>query len=186
MLADADGTLHVVTGSDKDEQAFERAERDLGEGPCIDAFASGEVVCTSDLRADSRWPRLGPAARSNQIRGVLAAPVLHDGRAVGTCNAYTASPRPWTANDVEAIRAYAAMLSQLIGSVSDARHKGELAAQLQFALESRVLVEQAKGVLIERHGLDGQAAFTRLRRQARSSSCKMTDGAREILKDRSH
>jgi AmiR/NasT family two-component response regulator len=87
---------------------------------------------------------------------------------------------------VEAIRAYAAMLSQLIGSVSDARHKGELAAQLQFALESRVLVGQAKGVLMERHGLDDQAAFTRLRRQARSSSRKMTDVACEIVKDRSH
>jgi PAS domain S-box-containing protein len=186
MLADADGTLHVVTGSDQDEQAFERAERDLGEGPCIDAFASGEVVRTSDLRADPRWPRLGPTARTNQIRGVLAAPVLHDGQAVGTCNAYTTAPRAWTDYDVEAIRAYAAMLSQLIGSATDARHKGELAAQLQFALESRVLIEQAKGVLMERHGLDDQAAFTRLRRQARSSSRKLTEVAREIISARSH
>jgi GAF domain-containing protein len=137
------------------------------------------------LRADARWPRLGPAARTNQIRGVLAAPVLHDGQAVGTCNAYTSSPRGWTDGDVEAIRAYAAMLSQLIGSATDARHKGELAAQLQFALESRVLIEQAKGVLMERHGLDDQAAFTRLRRQARSSSRKLTDVAREIVSDSS-
>jgi len=185
MLADADGTLHVVTGSDQDEQTFERAERDLGEGPCLDAFASREVVWTQDLRADPRWPRLGPAARTNQIRGVLAAPVLHDGQAVGTCNAYTTSPRAWTDIDVEAIRAYAAILSQLIGSATDARHKGDLAAQLQFALESRVLIEQAKGVLIERHGLDDQAAFTRLRRQARSSSRKLTDVARDIVNDRS-
>jgi PAS domain S-box-containing protein len=183
MLADADGTLHVVTGSDEAEQAFERAERDLGEGPCIDAFASGEVVWTSDLRDDPRWPRLGPAARTNRIRGVLAAPVRHDGQAVGTCNAYSTAPRGWTGSDVEAIGAYAAMLSQLIGSASDARHQGELAAQLQVALESRVLIEQAKGVLMGRHGLDDQAAFTRLRRQARSSARKLSDVAREVIGD---
>jgi PAS domain S-box-containing protein len=184
MLANNDGVLCWVTGSNQTEQAFERAERDLGEGPCIDAFTSEEVVWTSDLRADPRWPRLGPAARANQIRGVLAAPVTLEDRTVGTCNALTTSPRAWTDSDIGAIRAYAAMLGQLIGAASDARHSGELAAQLQFALESRVLIEQAKGVLMERHGLDAQAAFTRLRRRARSSSRKLPEVAREIIDDR--
>ena len=136
--------------------------------------------------ADPRWPRLGPAARTNQIRGVLSAPVLKDGRPIGTCNALTTSPRAWTEADMAAIRAYADMLAQLVGSASDARHKGELAAQLQVALASRVLVEQAKGVLMERHGLDDQAAFTRLRRQARSSARKLTDVARQVIDDRGH
>jgi PAS domain S-box-containing protein len=184
MLADRDGTLHVVTGSDQAEQTFERAERDLDEGPCIDAFATGQVVWTADLWADPRWPRLGPAARTNKIRGVLSAPVLQDGRAVGTCNALAFSPRAWTDGDVSAIQAYADMLGQLIGSVSDARHKGELAAQLQLALDSRVLIEQAKGVLMERHGLDDQAAFTRLRKMARSSARKLPEVAREVIANR--
>ncbi len=75
------------------------------------------------------------------------------------------------------------MLAQLVGSASDARHKSQLAAQLQSGLESRVLIEQAKGVLMERHGLDDQAAFTRLRRQARSNGRKLADVAREIIGD---
>jgi PAS domain S-box-containing protein len=74
MLADQQGALRWVTATNQAEQAFEQAERDLGEGPCIDAFTAGRVVSTSDLRADPRWPRLGPAARTNQIRGVLSAP----------------------------------------------------------------------------------------------------------------
>ena len=115
---------------------------------------------------------------------MLAAPVSSDDRPIGTCNAYSTSPRAWSEADVEVIRGYADMLAQLIGSVSDARHKGELAAQLQFALESRVLVEQAKGVLMERYGLDEQAAFTRLRRQARSTSRKLTDVARDVIATR--
>jgi AmiR/NasT family two-component response regulator len=103
---------------------------------------------------------------------------------VGTCNALTTSPRAWTDRDADAIRAYATMLAQLVGSASDARHKGELAAQLQFALESRVLVEQAKEVLMERHELDDQATFARLRREARSSGRKLTDVARKIVGNR--
>jgi AmiR/NasT family two-component response regulator len=75
------------------------------------------------------------------------------------------------------------MLAQLVGSASDAHHKSQLAAQLQFALESRVLIEQARGVLMERHGVDDQAAFTRLRRQARSNGRKLADVAREIIGD---
>lgn len=76
------------------------------------------------------------------------------------------------------------MLAQLIGSATTARDKAELAAQLQSALDSRVLIEQAKGVLMERHGLDDGAAFTRLRRQARASSRKLADVARETIADR--
>ncbi len=67
--------------------------------------------------------------------------------------------------------------------VDDPGRKSQLAAQLQSGLESRVLIEQAKGVVMERHGLDDQAAFTRLRRQARSASRRLAEVAREIIGD---
>ena len=184
MLADHDGLLYGVTASDDAERDFERAQRDLAEGPCVDAYTSGQVVATADLWADPRWSRLGSAAKTNRIRGVLAAPVPADGRPVGSCNAVTTKPRDWTEADADAIRAYAAMLAQLIGSATTARDKAELAAQLQSALDSRVLIEQAKGVLMERHGLDDDAAFTRLRQQARASSRKVVEVARETIADR--
>jgi PAS domain S-box-containing protein len=181
MLTDQDGALRWVTATNEAEQAFERAERDLGEGPCIDAFNAGQVIWTSDLRADPRWPRLGPAARTNQIRGVLSAPVVLDDQPIGTCNALTTTTRGWTETDAGAVRAFAIMLGRLIGSITDARHKTELTAQLQFALTSRVLVEQAKGVLMEREGIDAQHAFELLRRRARSSERKLADVARELI-----
>jgi GAF domain-containing protein len=167
-----------VTATNEAEQAFEQAERDLGEGPCIDVFTAGQVIWTSDLRFDPRWPRLGPAARTNQIRGVLSAPVVLDGRPIGTCNALTTAIRGWTEADVGA---FAVVLGRLIGSITDARHKTELTAQLQFALSSRVLIEQAKGVLMERQGVDAQRAFELLRHRARSSERKLADVAREVL-----
>jgi PAS domain S-box-containing protein len=181
MLADQRGALRWVTATNLAEQAFEQAERDLGEGPCIDAYTSREVVWTANLRNDPRWPRLGPAARTNQIRGVLSAPVLLGDRPIGTCNALTMTAREWTQADAGAVRAFAVMLGRLIGSITDARHKAELTAQLQFALNSRVLVEQAKGVLMEREGVDARRAFEQLRRQARSSERKLAEVAREVI-----
>ncbi|HMI73045.1 MAG TPA: PAS domain S-box protein, partial [Solirubrobacteraceae bacterium] len=73
MLADHDGMLYGVSATDDAEQAFEGAQRDLEEGPCVDAYTSGQVVWTADLWADPRWSRLGPAAKTNQIRGVLVS-----------------------------------------------------------------------------------------------------------------
>jgi GAF domain-containing protein len=181
MLADQQGALRWVTATNEAEQAFEQAERDLGEGPCIDAFCAGQVFWTSDLRADPRWPRLGPAASTNHIRGVLSAPVLLHDQPIGTCNALTTATRRWTEADVGAVSAFAVVLGRLIGSIADARHKTELTAQLQFALNSRVLIEQAKGVLMEREGVDAHRAFELLRRHARSSERKLADVAREVL-----
>ena len=184
MLADATGALSWVTATQNAERAFERAQRDLGEGPAIDAFLGCEVVHTTDLWADARWPRLAPAARSNDVRGVLAAPVVWDGRPIGTCNALTARPRHWTHSDVGAIRAYATMLARLIGSTTDARHNAEMVTQLQRALTSRVVIDQAVGVLMERGGLDASTAFERLRRRARSSGRRVVDVAQQIVTSR--
>ena len=170
-----------MTATNQAERAFEQAERDLGEGPCIDAYTGRQVISTADLRLDPRWPRLGPAARTNQIRGVLSAPVLLDGEPIGTGNALTGQARGWTEADAGAVRAFTVVLGRLIGSITDARDKAELTAQLQFALDARVLVEQAKGVLMEREGVDAKRALELLRRRARSSERKLADGARELI-----
>jgi hypothetical protein len=184
MLADATGILSWVTATEDAERAFEQAQGDLGEGPSIDAFASCQVVHTPDLWADARWPRLAPAARSNDIRGVLAAPVVREGHPIGTCNALTTRPRQWTHADIGAIGAYATMLARLIGSATDARHNAEMVTQLQGALTSRIVIDQAVGVLMERGDLDASAAFERLRRRARSSGRRIVDLAHEIITSR--
>jgi PAS domain-containing protein len=186
MLADQAGQLRWVTATGEAEQAFERAQRDLGQGPCVDAFDRGEAVWTIDLRADPRWPRLAPAAIGNRIRGVLAAPVPigRGGGVLGTINAVTRQPRAWTDDDARAIAALAAVTGRLLGSTNEARHRGDLVVQLQGALDSRVLVEQAKGVLMEREGMSAQAAFDQLRRRARARSRRIDDVAREVIADR--
>jgi GAF domain-containing protein len=154
------------------------------EGPCVDAFLLDQVVWTGDLRVDVRWPKLGPAARSNQIRGVLSAPVSLAGRVLGTCNVITWTPRDWTAAEVRSMGAFATMIGRLLGVTSEAQHKGDLVIQRQRALDSRILIEQAKGVLMARDGLSDLEAFDRLRRQARSRSRTINEVAREIIANR--
>jgi GAF domain-containing protein len=181
MLADRRGELRWVTATNEAEQAFEQAQRDLGEGPCLDAYTTGQLVQTADLQADPRWPRLGPAARSHRVRGVLSAPLLRDGQPIGTCNALTTVVRGWTDADAGAVAAFAVVLGRLIGSIADARDKTRLTAQLQLALNSRVLIEQAKGAIMEREGVDAKRAFELMRRRARSTERRLADVAREVL-----
>jgi len=102
---------------------------------------------------------------------------------VGTCNILSAEPKNWSEADAGAIRAYASALGTLLWIVADAHASSVLASQLQYALEQRVVVEQAKGVLMEREGMDSRQAFERLRATARSSQRKLIDVAAEVIKD---
>jgi hypothetical protein len=112
-------------------------------------------------------------------------PVRLAGQILGTCNAISRTPRGWTESDAAAIAAFATVIGRLIGSTNDARRKGDLVHQLQGALDSRMLIEQAKGVLMASEGLSAEAAFDKLRRRARSRSRKIDEVAREIIADRS-
>jgi hypothetical protein len=94
---------------------------------------------------------------------------------------YTVDPRGWDDSEISALQAYAGVVASLLAAAAKAELKGALAEQLQVALESRVLIEQAKGTLMERERLDDQEAFTHLRRAARSSGRKLADVAREVV-----
>jgi PAS domain S-box-containing protein len=180
ILLYVDGGLRWVAATGQDELAFAEAQRDLDEGPCIDALERDETVWTRDLRADPRWPRLGRAA-ADRLRAVLAVPIKVGGRPIGTCNVLTARPHDWSRADVAAMRAYATVLGRLLGTATDASRKEQLAEQLQQALDRRVLIEQAKGMLMAHMGMDADGAFALIRRQARSSGRKVADVAGEII-----
>ena len=167
-----------------DAHAFEQAERDLLEGPCVQAFVDNQLVATRDLGVEVRWPRFSQVAAAHGFRAVLAAPVSLDGRPVGICNALMRRPRDWDHQDQGALRGYATVLGRLLGLAAQASSKGRLAEQLQHALEHRLVVEQAKGILMERKGLVPSEAFALLRRTARSSSRTLVDVAADVIAGR--
>ena len=117
------------------------------------------------------------------IQAALSVPVELQGGPIGTLDIYSAAPRDWDDSEVSALQAYAGIVANLLGSAAAAHVKGRLADQLEASLAHRALIEQAKGVLMEREDLDPAAAFERLRVVARSSSRKVADVARDVLAD---
>jgi GAF domain-containing protein len=181
MLVGGDGVLRYMVASDEPGRMLEAIQEQVGEGPCVDAFLEDGPVTAEDLEADQRWPSAGPLAAGHGIGAVLGVPIdLREGP-VGTLNVYAARPRPWDDSEVAAIQAYTRIIASLLRTAARAHVSGKAAAQLQQALDQRSLIEQAKGILMARQGLDQQAAFELLRSRARSTRRRLHDVARETV-----
>lgn len=180
MLLTKDGTLAAASAFDQQGELAEVAQEQLGQGPCMEAFTRGLPMAIADLGADARFDQIVFAMRSAGIRGALSVPVEVGGGPIGTLDLFTATPRAWDASEVTAAHAYAGVVASLLGSAMAAHASTRLANQLQVALGSRVLIEQAKGVLMVSDKVDAQTAFTRLRHMARSTSRPLLEVAREV------
>ncbi len=181
MLLDDDEVLRYVAASDERGRVLERLQEQVQEGPCVDAFAWRAAVSSDHVVKDPRWPAFGRLAAEHDIRAVLGVPVELDAGAVGTLNVYASRQHAWDATEVHAIRSYARIIASLLRTSIDAQLKGRTATQLQYALDHRVLVEQAKGMLMEREHLDERAAFERIRAYARANRMRVGVVARQVL-----
>jgi GAF domain-containing protein len=182
MLLGEGGVLRYVAASDEPGQMLESLHEQTGEGPCIDAFLDDRTVVATDMAADPRWPSVGPLAAEHGIRAVLGVPIdLREGP-VGTHNVYATKPHDFDEDDVHAIQAYTRVVASLLRAAVRAHVQGRAATQLQHALDHRVRIEQAKGVLMERRKLDEKAAFELLRTHARSARMLLDEVARQVLR----
>ena len=181
MLLTKDGSLAAASAFDQQGELAEVAQEQLGHGPCMEAFTRGLPVAIPDLAGDARYDRIVVAMRSAGIRAALSVPVEVGGGPIGTLDLFTAIPRGWDDSEVAAARAYAGVVASLLGSAVAAHASTRLATQLQTALDSRVLIEQAKGVMMAFEKIDAQTAFTRLRRMARNTSRPLPEVAREVI-----
>ena len=182
LLLSEDGVLRYTAASDEPGRMLETLQEQFGEGPCVDAFLDDAPVLAGDMGADPRWPSVGPLAAGHGVHAVLGVPVdLREGP-VGTLNVYAAQPHHWDKADVAAIEAYTRVIASLLRAAVRAHLSGKAATQLQHALDHRSLIEQAKGVVMQRRGIDQQAAFELLRSQARSSRRRLHDVALQTVR----
>jgi GAF domain-containing protein len=181
LLIDRDQVLRILAASDRRARLLEELEAEHGEGPCADAFADKQPVAADDLAGDDRWPAFAPAAAARGLRAALASPVPYGEQAVGVVAVLDANPHAWSQAEQEAIVAFTELVALLVLNAMEARERGRLAGELQVALDSRVVIEQAKGVLVGRHGLTTREAFERLRRQARDQRRPLTEVARSVV-----
>jgi GAF domain-containing protein len=181
MLVNAEQHLRSIAASDDRFAHLEELQIRHQEGPCIDAFEIKDLVGTEDLTDDRRWPQFSEAAVAQRVRAVLASPLPYNQDAVGVVAVLSEQRRPWSAEGELALLAFTDLAALLIASMMQGEQQSELAAQLQGALDSRKVIEQAKGVLMGTQGISARAAYEQLRAQARAERRKLGAVCTEIV-----
>jgi GAF domain-containing protein len=182
MLADPRGTLRVAAASTEAVELLELFQLQNDQGPCLDCFRTGQPVSAADLTGpDQRWPRFALAAVQAGFSTVEALPMRLRDQVIGALNLFRAEPGPFEPADLRIAQALADVATIGLLHERNVRRRETVAEQLQGALNRRVVIEQAKGKLAERLGIDMERAFTMLRDYARNSHQRLTDVARDFV-----
>jgi transcriptional regulator with GAF, ATPase, and Fis domain len=182
LLADPRGELRVVAASSEAARLLELFQLQNDQGPCLDCFRTGQPVEAADLAvAARRWPRFVPAARQAGFAAVQALPMRLREQVIGALNLFSVDAGALAPADVRVGQALADVATISLLHERSMRHSDALNEQLQTALNSRVIIEQAKGKLAERLGVDMDLAFTLLRDRARTSNRRLSDLARAFV-----
>jgi GAF domain-containing protein len=181
LLADQRGELRVVAASSEAARLLELLQLELGQGPCLDCFRSGRAVTATDLGTDGRWPRFAEAAAEAGLGAVQALPMRLREQVIGALNLFRAAPGDFDPVNAAVGQALADVATIGLLHERNMRRRDTLNEQLQAALNSRVVIEQAKGKLAERLGLDMDEAFNVLRDQARGRNLRLSDLARAFI-----
>ena len=180
LLTDQRGNLQVVSASTEAANLVELFQLQAEEGPCLDCFRTSAQVHAGDLAADTRWPRFAALADDNGFTAVHALPMRLRGETIGALNLFHRSRTDMSVDELAIGQALADVATIAILSDRNTRERERLTEQLQAALTSRVIIEQAKGVLAERGQIPLDEAFSRLRAHARSSQQRLSDLARAV------
>lgn len=184
LLADPQGRLQYMASSASSVKLLELFQLQYQEGPCLDCFHSGTAVVNGDLgEAGERWPRFAPRAVEAGFKSVHAFPLRHRQKVIGALNLFSADTGRLESTDVRIVQCLADIAT--IGLLQERAIRGAeiLTEQLQGALNSRVSIEQAKGILARTHGVGVDAAFDRMRDYARVNHHRLSDVARDVVID---
>ena len=182
MLADPDGTLRHTACSSEQMRLVELLELQLEEGPCFDAYRSrAAVVCESPEEAVARWPQFAPRAQKSGFVAVSAVPMRLRADVIGALNLFSSDERRLDDADLGVAQAMADIATIGILQERVIRDRNAFASQLEFALESRVVIEQAKGIVAEQQKIDVDRAFDLIRRFTRSHNRLLSETARQII-----
>jgi GAF domain-containing protein len=186
MLVDPRGQLRTVASSNEESDWTELMQIQADQGPCVDCVRTAEPVTVTDLDdAAGRWPKLTIAlAGRGSYRSVHALPLRLRGQAIGGLNLFHSRPGPLPEADLRLGQALADIATIGILQERAIRHGEIVTEQLQAALNSRVVLEQAKGVLAQQGTLTMDTAFDRLRRYARGHNLLLGEVARRVITDR--
>ncbi len=183
LLKDPQDHLAVVASSSEESRLLEICQLQSDEGPCLDCVRTGAPVISGNL-ADhlDRWPTFAAAALDAGFTSVLALPMRSREVTIGGLNLFNDGPLAMSPDDQRLAQALADVATIGVLQQRSAHRTFLLAEQLQHALNSRVLVEQAKGVLAERHAVSVDLAFDALRRYSRNNNLKLADVSQAVVR----
>ena len=184
LIIDQHGTLHPVAASTEATRVLELFQLQNDEGPCLDCVRTGQVINVPDIAVVSgRWPRFAPAVIESGFTSVHALPMRLRGESIGSLNLFT-DGSPLAKNEQQIAQALADVATIGILQQRSIDRASQLAEQLQIALDTRIVIEQAKGVLAEYGGVDMDVAFDALRGHARSNNIKLGELAGALVRGR--
>jgi hypothetical protein len=182
VLADPRGVLHVVASTSERTADVEEAELGISEGPCLDSYRTRETVETPSMdRAGNRWPTFVKVAAASGFRAGYAVPLILRGERLGALNMFFDRIEALTDQDAAVAQALTELATIGIVQRRTLQEHADLAAQLQHALDSRVLIEQAKGALSYQRNVPIDHAFKILRDRARGTNSRIRDVAEQIV-----
>jgi len=162
---------------DADEMQYER-----GYGPCIDAGLAGQMFLVDDMRSEQRWPDYAQNVTALGVLSSLSVPLPFQGASIGALNTYTSQPKIFDDTDVELAQEVAAWIAIAVGNAEAAARTSDDLIQLRALMMSRACIEQAKGILMERHKITEDEAFTILTHASQRTNTKLRDIASELVR----
>ena len=185
MLADERGRLEFMASSNETARMIELFQLQNDQGPCLEAFRSGNPVINVDLAsAAGRWPRFAPRAVRAGFRSVHAFPLRLRDQVIGALNVFgDTAGGDFEPADVPIMQALADVATIGLMQERTIRRSEVLTEQLQGALNSRIIIEQAKGAIAQVHGITVDAAFTMIRAYARDNNRRLTEVASTVVTD---
>jgi GAF domain-containing protein len=182
VLGDQRGVLEFMAASNDSGEALELFQLQAEEGPCLDCFRTHEPVVNADLgNAEDLWPTFAPRARAAGFQSVHAFPMRLRSEVIGALNMFSTTRLHFEAEEVRVVQSLADVATIAILQQRGIARAEALTEQLQGALNSRIVIEQAKGAVAQRDGITVDEAFAQMRRQARSEGRRLLDVARETL-----
>jgi GAF domain-containing protein len=171
-LAD-DDTLVFVSANSEVAKEIERVQQESKQGPCHEAFMTGVAVIVNDIATHDEWPVYRAAALDENIHAVMGIPMVGSHQTLGALNIYHASVREWTDDERRAAQVLTDVATSYLLHASRIDEVTQVNEQLQRALETRVVIEQAKGILAGEYTIGLDAAFEILRTHARSQQVRL-------------
>jgi transcriptional regulator with GAF, ATPase, and Fis domain len=177
VLTMSDGEFRSMTPTDPMVVELDELQRTAGRGPCLEAATSDSIVRSSDLRSDGRWPSFAAGAVQRGVHSILSFQLYTHEKGAGALNLFGLAPRVF---DSESETTGVMLATQAaIALITDGRHH-----QFESALASRDVIGQAKGIIMERYGVDAVAAFNMIRKLSQDTNEKVSLVAQRVIDSR--